>query len=317
MNELTVAVIGCEGIGRAHLNGWALQSGVRVAAICDVEGMAAARAALQIQGAAAFTDARAMLASEKFDIVDVCISGEQCSEIVKLGLRSGANVLCESPIATTAIEAMALAAFADERERFLMPAFLHRFHPPLLFARELLENDDLGTPVMFRCRFSDRRNFFQDPHIPDISEWRQGVLLETALHGMDLFRALFGEVQQATGQKATITPGLPVEDSAIVTLRSKSKVLGVVEACQNLPGSRNVVEIYGTVGACLLDYDAGTARFCTAEYPIWQTHDVSGLNGLEAAQAHFADAVRGLQPLAVSGKDAAVALELLESLEND
>ena len=102
---------------------------------------------------------------------------------------------------------------------------------------------------------------------------------------------------------ATIAPGLAVDDTAVVTLRSAGGALGVVEAAQSLPGGRNVVEIYGTAGACLLDYDAGTVRYRSADYPIWQTHDVTGLNGLEGCLAHFADAVRGLQTLAVTGQD--------------
>ena len=94
-------------------------------------------------------------------------------------------------------------------------------------------------------------------------------------------------------------------------------MIGTVEVSQHLPGSRNIVEIYGTVGACLLDYDAGTVRYLTSEYPIWQTHDVSGLNGLESSLAHFADAVRGLQTLAVSGADSVRVLELIEGMQLD
>jgi len=185
----------------------------------------------------------------------------------------------------------------------------------VLFARELLESDDLGRPVSFRCRFSDPRKF--SPTGGTLAEPALfGVVRETGQHGLDLFRSLFGEVTAARGLTSTITPGLAVEDNAVITVRAEDGTVGAVEVSLNLPGSRNVIEIYGTDGACILDYDTGTVRFKSAEYPIWQTHDVSGLNGLEACLAHFADAVRGLQTLSVTGADGARALELIEGLED-
>ncbi len=316
MNEVTVAVIGCGGVGRLHINAWALQSGIRIAAVCDTDTVVVARTAMRLSGTAAFPDVRSMLQSAKFDIVDVCVSIEERAETISAALRAGANVVCETPVARTAAEARALVTVASERERLLMPAYVHRFHPPALFARELLDNDDLGRAVSFRCRFGDSRNFLEHPPMPD-TPVAQGVARETGQHGVDLFRALLGEIADANGMAATVTPGLDVEDTAVITIRSENGALGVVEVSQNLPGSRNVVEIYGTVGACLLDYDVGTVRYCTAEYPFWQTHDVCGLNGLEACLALFADAVRGLQPLSVSGQDAVRALEVVdEALHN-
>ena len=314
MNELAVAVVGCAGVGRLHLSAWALQSGVRIAAVYDGDTLVTARAAMKMQGAAAFSDIRSLLGAESFDIVDVCTPLEERSDAVAAALRAGANVVCETPIATTATEARSLMNIAAEKERFLMPAYIHRFHPPARFARELIDGDDLGRTVLFRCRFSDARSFLavtSGPTAPVLV----GVTRETGQHGIDLFRALFGEVTAAIGMTATITPGLAVDDTAIITLRSERGALGVVEVSQCLPGSRNVVEIYGTVGACLLDYDTGTVRCRSADYPIWQTHDVSGLNGLEGCLAHFSDAVRGLQALSVSGEDSVRALEIIEGIE--
>lgn len=316
MNELTVAVVGCEGVGTLHLNGWALQSGVRIAAVYDGESLIAARTTMQLPGAAAFSEVKALLAADQYDIVDVCVPVEERAETVRAALRAGANIVCETPVGTTSAEARSLVVAAAERERLLMPAYIHRFHPPVLFARQLLDSDDLGAPVSFRCRFSDRRNFLSSPS-PNAGPVLVGVARETGQHGIDLFRAFFGEVTRAVGLAGTVTPGLAVDDSAVISLKSERGAIGVVEVSQNLPGSRNVVEVYGTVGACQLDYDSGTVRFCTADYPIWQTHDVSGLNGLEACLAHFADAVRGLQTLAVNGDSAVRAMELIESLGLD
>lgn len=314
MNDLTVAVVGCEGVGRLHLNAWALQSGARIAAVCDDQDLLVARTAMKIPGAAAFTDLRSLLGSSPIDVVDVCVPVEERAAAVTAALRSGANVVCETPIATTSSEARALVTLATERERLLVPAYIHRFHPPVLFARDLLDNNDLGRSISFRCRFSDTRTIAPEAEtaVPAL----QGVMRDTGQHGIDLFRMLFGEIADAAGLLATNASDAGVDDVGAAVVRSVLGGIGVVEVSRSLPGSRNVVEIYGDGGACLLDYDAGTVRYQAGGYPIWQTHDVSGLNGLEACLAHVADAVRGLQPLAVTGFDCVRALEVIEGIEH-
>lgn len=311
MNDISVALIGCQDIGRLHLAAWATQSGVRLAAVCDSEELVAARATLHLEGATAFVDPNALLSSDTFDIVDVCLPTAERADVVSAALRAGANVVAEAPLALSSTQIDGLVATARERERLLMPVFPHRFHPPIVFAREMLENDDLGLPTLMRCLFTDRRLLSQID-ATGLEDAPIGVMRETGVHGVDLFRALVGDIARVTGQVGINETG-PDSCGALV-LRSHRGQIGVVEFSERLPGSRNVIEVQGTGGACVIDYDAGTVRFCTASYPVWQTHDVNGLNGLEAALAHFADAVRGLTPLAVRGEDASAALRALEQI---
>ena len=266
----------------------------------------AATAAARYSGVSAYVNPRDLLADGPYDIVDICVPLEDRYAAASAALRAGANVLCATPLAETVEETKLLIKLASERERLLMPAFVHRFHPPLVFLKELLDTEDLGTLTMFRCRFADTRNFLESGAVGAAS----GVLLDTALHGVDLFRYLVGEVKSVAGRSTTTTPGLRVEDNAALILQSEGSALGVIEASQNLPGSRNVVEAYGTIGSCVLDYDGGVVRYFTADTPVWQNRDVGGFDGFESILVHFTDAVRGLQPLLVSGHDALRAQEI-------
>jgi predicted dehydrogenase len=321
MAELTVAIIGCGAVGNVHLACWSNLIGVRVSAVCDVDGITAARTAGQMDGTAAFTETKALMEAQRYDIVDVCTPAGQQYEAVRAALLAGANVLCETPFTGDPGQARHLVQLAGERERLLMPGFCHRFHPPILFARELLDNDDLGHATMFRCRYSglrtdedlEARGLIQSRDPQDLNEARSGVLLETAIHGVDLYRAFMGEATAVSGRLLTVNPQLVVEDTVAMVLSNVGGV-GVVEAGWSLPGGRSVVEIYGTAGACLVDYDTGALRYLTADQPIWRSHDEGGPNRFEREIAHFADAVRGLQPLAVTGEDGARAVELCAEL---
>lgn len=309
MADLTVALAGCGSMGQVHLGCWVNLIGVKISAICDANEVALTQTAAQYDGVAAFVDVREMLSAGPFDIVDVCAPLAQRAAVIEAALRAGSHVLSEKPFAPTAEQSRFLADLAEERERLLMPAFVHRFHPPLLFAQEMLENDDIGRPIMFRARFS---GYWDEAE----SEREGNVLTDTASNGIDLFRAFCGEVKSITGKLATVRPDLSVSDTAALLLESESGALGVIEASWTSPGGRTIVEIYGTAGACIVDYDAGILRYQNADSPLWQQREEGGPNRFERLIAHFADAVRGLQPPILTGTDGAKVAELCETVMN-
>lgn len=313
MPELRVAVVGCGGIGSVHLQRWANLSGARVAAICDVDAGTAHRVATEFE-AEGHTDWESMLEGADYDVVDVCTPPRDHASIATKALHGGMNVLCEKPLARTLEEARAMQQAAESAGKLLMVAFCHRFHPPILFARELIQNDDLGRIVMFRNRFSGlftgvESKWFSDPDLAG-----GGALMDTAVHSIDLFRYLVGEAASVSGRIATYSPALRVEDSAALVLQAENGALGVIEASWATPGGCSVVELYGTAGACFVDYDSGQVRYQTADMSVWGTREPGGPDRFQREIDHFADAVRGLTPLAVTGQDGVRANEIIDSV---
>lgn len=308
MAELTVGVVGCGGTGNVHLGCWANVSGARIVAVCDRNGSRAAQTAAQYEGAAAFTSVKDLLSAQTVDVVDVCTPAIFQYDAARAALHAGAHVLCETPFTGSPEEADALSQLASERERLLMPAFCHRFHPPLLFAKELLDNDDIGSPTMFRSRFSGVWN-----DAPVSTEDGRGALMLTGIHSVDLFRWFCGEVVSVSGKVLTANRNLKVDDTAALLLEGK-RAVGVVETSWSTPGGRNDVEIYGTAGACLADYEEGIARYLTADHPVWRRHDASGLNRFERMISHFADVVRGLQTQVLTAEDGVRAVALCDEV---
>ena len=134
-----MVLVGCGSMGQVHLGCWANLIGVKIGAVCDPNQTALSETAARYDGAAAFIDDREMLRAGPFDIVDVCAPLIERAEIIEAALRAGSHVLGEKPFAPTAEMSRFLTDLAEEHERLLMPAFVHRFHPPILFAQELLE----------------------------------------------------------------------------------------------------------------------------------------------------------------------------------
>jgi len=310
MSELRVAVVGCGGMGSIHLDRWAKVSGAVIAAVCDADA-GVVTATQRVYGGEAHTRWDELIGATPLDVVDICTPPVQHEPVAVRALETGHHVLCEKPLARTPAEARRMVEAADRAGKLLMTAFCHRFHPPILFARELIENDDIGRVRMVRNRFSGvfegvENRWFSDPEVAG-----GGALLDTAIHSVDLFRCLAGEVRSAAGRVATFNPALTVEDSAAIVLEAESGALGVIEASWSTPHGRNVVEIYGSAGACLVDYDSNQVQYRSADMSVWETRVIEGPDRFQREIDSFADAVRGLQPLRVSGRDGLRANEVV------
>lgn len=307
MSDLSIALIGCGALGQVHLTVWMNLIGVRVRAVIDKNASLAVQTVAPYVGIPVFPDLQTALENGAFDLVDICLPPQEQAPVIEEALLAGCNVMCDKPITYTANTAYPLVQLANQRERHLLPGFAHRFYAPLLHLKECIDNDDIGRPTMFRCRFSG--------HWEEASADRTGdILTETATNGIDLFRYLCGEVASSHGYTRKIDVNLGVPDTALVTLESVTGTLGVVEACWTSPGGHNRVEVYGSAGAAIVDYDSETLRILTAEHPVWQTRYESGPNRYERLLSHCTDVVRGLQEPTLTAQDALRVLEICGSI---
>lgn len=308
MQDLRVGLVGCGGIGAVHARSWGEVPGAGIAAACDADRERAAGVS-----PAAFADWREMLEAVPLDVVDVCTPPNLHADVAIAALQRGIPVICEKPLARTAEEARAIVDAARQSGVLLMTAFCHRFHPPIQAARALQEEGVLGRVLMFRNRFGTRFAGVEDRWFsrPEISGG--GVLLDTSIHSIDLFRFLVGEVARSTAAVRSFHPAIQeAEDSGVLLLEAESGALGVIEASWMTPWSANVVEVYGEKGALVVDYDTGEARYRLDGDEAWRPIPAEGPSRFVTELVHFTAAVRGETPLLVTGEDGLRAVEIVQ-----
>src|SRR5205807_7388205 len=130
--------------------------------------------------------------------VDICTPPAFHAPVALAAIERGLPVISEKPLARNPIEARAVVEAARGHGVPLMTAFCHRFHEPIVRVRRLIDEGSLGRVVMFRNRFGAK--------FPNIAErWFSkaevaggGVLMDTSIHSVDLFRPLVGEVRNVT-----------------------------------------------------------------------------------------------------------------------
>jgi predicted dehydrogenase len=308
-----VGVIGCGGIGRTHLDAYRA-NGVQPVALADANAETLERAAAEY-GGRPYADGRAMLDAERLDAVSICTPPALHRPMAIAALGAGAAVLCEKPMATTIEDCEAMAAEARHAGKLLTVGFCHRFQPHVERLREMIEGGELGTTLMFRNRFAGHLAGVEQTWFarPDVAGG--GVMFDTCVHSVDLFRHLVGEPDEVKAIVSTtatpLGPALEVEDTAIISLRTLAGVLGVIEASWRTPPGEWTVTVYGTAGAATIDYGAGELRVRTVEQPEWQVVDVPPGDRFEREIADFLRCVREGATPRVSAEDGVAATRIL------
>lgn len=214
----------------------------RLVAICgrDAHALAASRRAYG--WARATTDWRELIEQPGAQLLIDTGPNDLHAEPAIAALARGMHVLCEKPLARGGAEAEAMWRAAARSGRVHACAFNYRFMPALRLARELIGSGAIGGVLAFRSRLLMRAG---------AEGWRAGdeggVLLDLAVHHLDLARWLVGEPDAVAA--------VARDDAVGVLIRFAGGATGVVEASRAAGGHalESAVEVDGSLGTLAFD----------------------------------------------------------------
>ena len=228
----------------------------RVVALCDRDRAALDRVAVLAPSARATAHLDAFLAVPGLDAVYVATPNASHPAIVAMTARAGHAVLCEKPMARTALEAGVMVRECMEAKVPYATAFDQRFHAAHRRLRELIESDALGTITCVRIHYAcwtppDWRpaewahdNWRADPAVAG-----GGAMLDLAPHGLDLVQTLLDEpIVRVSCLLQRRVHAYPVDDGAVLAARTASGVLVSHTVAYNRPDAfpRRELEVIGT-----------------------------------------------------------------------
>jgi UDP-N-acetyl-2-amino-2-deoxyglucuronate dehydrogenase len=230
----TAAVIGCGDVSVVHLRAIENLDGMDLVGVCDTD-QARAVAAAERYGVPRFTDHRQLLEAVRPDVVHVCTPHDQHNPVAIDCLDAGVAVLVEKPVAHTVAEAERLIAAAGRHPDVKVGICLqNRYNTATRAARDLLESGELG-PVRGG---SATVLWHRDPAYYQARPWRGrkarsggGVLINQAIHTLDLMEWLLGDVVGVRGHAGRYAlDDIDVEDTAGVLLDHAGGARSVVFA---------------------------------------------------------------------------------------
>ncbi len=304
METIRYGIIGVSGYGTNHAD--CLES---IAETELVAGAATSRSSIDAfesaYGATGYTDHRELLENENLDAISICTPSGTHASIAIDAAEAGVNVLSEKPLDIDIERVDRMIRAAEENDVALGGIFQRRFTPERWTARKWVESGRFGDMVLGATAVKYHRppEYYDDWH--GTRELDGGVLLQQAIHFVDLLQWLMGGIERVDATTDTLVHEMDCEDVATVSLEFENGAYGTVEATTAVTGAtRERIELNGTEGS----YNSGT--FVLESGPVEpELERPPHGTGLEGQIRDFVHAVREDREPIVTGRDARTAVE--------
>jgi len=217
--RIRVCAIGIGFFSQFHLQGWSDIDGADLVGLCSRDAEALKVAADTHGVAGRYSDLETMLDQEKPDLLDIISPPATHAAFIRAAFERGIAVVCQKPFTSSLEEAREMALLSEQKQ---LPLLVHenfRFQPWYREIKNRLEAGELGDlyQITFRLRpgdgqgpdaYLDRQPYFQ--------QMQRFLVHETAIHQIDVFRYLFGDIDGVTARLAKLNPVIAGEDAGLI-----------------------------------------------------------------------------------------------------
>jgi predicted dehydrogenase len=227
---LRVALVGTGAIAHEHVK--AILAHPDLAQLVAVVNPQLDRAQVfceQYRIPAAFDHTEAMLDAVHPDIVAICSPPGTHLPLTLLGLRAGAHVVCEKPLALSLAELDQIAAVELETGRTCTSIVQWRYGSAATHVKKLIDSGEAGKPLLATCNTLWYRDAAYYTSEPWRSRWATaggGVAMALGIHAMDMTLWLMGEWQSVQALSASLDRAVEIDTVALAHVRFASGALG-------------------------------------------------------------------------------------------
>ncbi len=321
-----VIVLGAGDMAQHHVKAWRDTGRAEVAGVCDADAARLAAFQKKYEIAEGEGDWRKLIERLKPDVVSVCLPVFLHRPVTEFAAAQGCHVFCEKPIALTVDDAKAMVQTCAKKKVLLAIDFQRRYGEDTAFYRELIQNGDLGRPVVWQ-KFDVRE--VRPKILMHEREGNGGSIIDCAVHWFDLWRHIFkSEPKTVYARGGIFGKGKPrlaavqnfAVDTGVITVGHESGDIGEITIGWGLPentpglGDEMILGPDGLIRAS----ESGARAFRGRWVREWKASP-----GAWAAHPplfkDFVAALDGEKPNPISGEDGLAALRVaraaLESIE--
>jgi len=327
-DSLRVVLVGAGYFARFHLDAWLRMDGARLVAVCDRDPAADAHVARVAEGVPVYRDMDAMLDAEGPDLVDIATPPDTHLSLVAGAAARGIDVICQKPLAPTLEDAVRLVEQCENAGVMLAVHENIRWAP---WHREIARFIGAGKTgrlhrIGMRLRPGDGQG--ADAYLarqPYFQTMPRFLIHETAIHWIDTFRFLMGEITGVFARLERLNPAIAGEDAGVVVFAFENGSTGVFDGnrlndhvSDNPRRTMGEMWVEGSAGVLRLD---GGARLwwkphgeAEAEHRYeWEDRGFAG-GAVHATQAHIVSHLRDGEALENSGRDYLRNLDIEEAI---
>lgn len=322
--EMNFAIVGCGFIAKKHAEAINNIPEAKLVAVCDKIEVAM-EPYVKEYGAESFTDLDKMLKDESLDVVCICTPSGLHATLAEQVAAAGKHIVLEKPIAMTISETDRIINAAKKNAVKLAVVHPNRFRPVVQELQKLIENGVFGKISHANCIVNWNRNqeYYDQAPWRGTKEHDGGVLMNQAIHNLDLFLWFMGTPEEVFSMEATRLRAIEAEDVSTGLIKFKSGALGTVQAAttaypKNFEESITIFGEKGTVkigGANALYFEhieiEGMTKEEAEDLKAGVKADPWGIPGHQRIIEDLIESVKYNREPAVTGEDGKRALELV------
>lgn len=230
--RLKLAAVGTGYFAQFHYEAWSRIESVDLVGLCTLDGTMGRNIADRFDVDTVHNDVADMLDAVKPDLLDIVTPPPTHRMFIEAAISRGVAVVCQKPFTQSMQEAEEMAALAEAAG---VPLVVHenfRFQPWHRQARKILDEGTLGEiyQISFRMRpgdgqgpeaYLDRQPYFQT--------MERFLVHETAIHFVDVFRYLMGEVEGVYADLTRFNPAIAGEDAGYIIFQFRNGTKGLFD----------------------------------------------------------------------------------------
>lgn len=323
---MNFAIVGCGFIAKKHAKAIQKVNGANLVAVCDriPETMNFYE---KEYNAKPYTDLDEMITKEDIDVVCICTPSGLHAPLSVQVAEAKKHIVLEKPIAMTLEDTDKIIEACQKNNVKLSVVHPNRFRPVVQELRKILDQKLLGKISHANATVNWNRNqgYYDQAPWRGTKEHDGGVLMNQAIHNLDLLLWFMGQPEQVFSMEATRLRDIEAEDVSTGLIKFESGALGTVETSttvypKNFEESITIFGEKGTVkigGANALYFEHIEIEGMTEE-KLEKIKEKVALDpwGTPGHQRIIEDMVKSIKENkkpAVTGEDGRKALELVLS----
>jgi UDP-N-acetyl-2-amino-2-deoxyglucuronate dehydrogenase len=304
VERLRFGILGCGVIGPHHARAIAGIESAELVAVADVVPELAEELADE-HGCSHYASLGEMLSGVDLDAVCICTPSGMHAEDATVALEAGKDVVIEKPVDVTLKAADRLLEVQRATGRRVAVVSQHRFDAATRAVHEAVTRGQFGrlTSGSAEVRWWRSQSYY------DSGGWRGtveldggGVLINQAIHSIDLLQWLMGPVVEVTSYTGLLAhERIEVEDTAVAILKFAGGAFGtIVATTAAYPGLTARIAVHGDRGSAVIDDDALSYFHAASE---GQEGDAYGAGGGENQAEHVIEQYGERDPVSGAGAD--------------
>ncbi|GGJ63901.1 putative dehydrogenase [Anoxybacillus voinovskiensis] len=271
------AIVGMGHIAKKHIEAIENTEGAVLAAVCDTNRERLTGFPEEVK---TYTDLETMLKeNEDIAVVNICVPSGLHAKLTNIVANYKRHIIVEKPMALKIEDAEEMIRVAKENGVKLAVVHPNRFRPAIQKLKQKMEEGAFGklSHANATVRWNRNQAYYDQAPWRGTKEFDGGVLMNQAIHDLDLMLWLMGPVESVQAMAATRLRHIETEDVAAAVVQFKNGALGVIEAATTIypKNLEESIAIFGEKASVKIG--GRTANFI-------ETWDIEGVTEEEKAQ---------------------------------